>query len=155
MEILDAFKWPIVFMGSLMFLAVLFKGALEGWIARWRGLKTVFRGLSTEIDSSMEIASSKLQDIKWNSGEVSHIYWLGHDLMYLLAVLNLAGNPDHVKHGFTRSLSNLQELGLPPEYEARLQAIGQTYNQRNHEQIGDQVAQFRMEIGNLLGKLKT
>jgi len=58
---------------------------------------------------------------------------------------------DEVSHTFGK---HLRELGLPPTYEAKLQALSQMYNQKNSDQIGEQVAQFRMEIGNLIERLK-
>jgi len=153
-DTLVAFRWPITVVATVMFLALRFGKPLADWIRRWQRLRTGIGKLKTEIESPSEPSTEVSQDITWNSSEVSHIYWLGHDLMYLLAVLNLAGSPEEVRHGFRQSISNLRKLGLPPTYEAKLQALSQTYNQKNHDQIGEQVAQFRMEIGNLIEKLK-
>lgn len=156
MDTLIALRWPIIVVAIVIvvFLALLFRKPLTKWIDRWQRLRTGIGKLKTDIESPLEPSTEVSQDITWNSNEVSHIYWLGHDLMYLLAVLNVAGSPEEVRHGFRRSISNLRKLGLPPTYEAKLQALGQTYNQKNHDQIGEQVAQFRMEIGNLIEKLK-
>jgi len=153
-DTLAAFRWPMAVVAIVVFLALLFGKPLANWIRRWQKLRTVIGKWKTEIESRLEPSTEVSQDITWNSSEVSHIYWLGHDLMYLLAVLNLAGSPEGVRHGFRQSISHLRKLGLPPTYEAKLQALGQTYNQKNHDQIGEQVAQFRMEIGNLIEKLK-
>jgi hypothetical protein len=153
-DTLVALKWPIAVVVIVMFLALLFRKSLANWIRRWQRLRTGIGKLKTEIESPSEPSTEVPQDITWNSSEVSHIYWLGHDLMYLLAVLNIAGSPEEVRHGFRQSMSNLRKLGLPPTYEAKLQALSQTYNQKNSDPIGEQVAQFRMEIGNLIEKLK-
>ena len=154
MDTLAAFKWPIAVVVVVVFLALRFGKPLTNWIDRWQGMRTEIGKLMAEIESPSEPSTEVSQDITWNSNKVPHIYWLGHDLMYLLAVLNLAGSPGQVRHGFGRSISHLRELGLPPTYEAKLQALSQTYNQKNSDQIGEQVAQFRMEIGNLIEKLK-
>ena len=154
MDTLVEFKWPIVVVTTVIFLALLFGKPLADWIRRWQRLRTGIGKLKTEIESPLEPSTEVSQDITWNSNAVSHIYWLGHDLMYLLAVLNLAGSAEQVRHGFGQSISHLRELGLPPTYEAKLQALSQTYNRKNSDQIGEQVAQFRMEIGNLIAKLK-
>jgi len=151
---LVAFRWPMAVVATVVFLALLFGKPLATWIGRWQRLRTAIGKLKTEIESPSEQSTEVSQNITWNSSEVSHIYWLGHYLMYLLAVLSLAGSPEEVKHGFGRSISHLRELGLPPTYEAKLQALSQMYNQKNSDQIGEQVAQFRMEIGNLIERLK-
>lgn len=154
MDTLVALIWPIAVVVTVVFLALRFGKPLTNWIDRWQRLRTGIGKLKTEIESPLETATEVPQDMTWNSNEVPHIYWLGHDLMYLLAILNLAGSPDEVRHGFKQSISNLQKLGLPPMYEAKLQALSQTYNQKNSDQIGEQVARFRMEIGNLIEKLR-
>jgi hypothetical protein len=153
-DTLVALIWPIAVVVIVVFLALRFGKPLTNWIDRWQRLRTGIGKLKTEIESPLEPSTEMLQDITWNSNEVSHIYWLGHDLMYLLAVLNIAGSLEEVRHGFRQSISHLRKLGLPSTYEAKLQALSQTYNQKNHDQIGEQVAQFRMEIGNLIEKLK-
>jgi hypothetical protein len=139
---------------TVVFLALLFGKPLATWIGRWQKLRIGIGKLKNEIESPSEPLTEVSQDITWNSSEVSHIYWLGHDLMYLLAVLNVAGSPEEVRHGFRQSILHLRKLGLPPTYEAKLQALSQTYNRKNTDQVGEQVAQFRMEIGNLIEKLK-
>ena len=154
MDTMVAFKWPIVVLVTVMFLALRFGKPLADWIRRWQRLRTGIGKFKTEIESPLEPSIEVPQDITWNSNEVSHIYWLGHGLMYLLAILNLAGSADEVRHGFKQSILHLRKLGLPPTYEAKLQALSETYNRKNCDQIGEQVAQFRMEIGNLLDKLK-
>ena len=154
MDTLVAVGWPIAVVAIVMFLALVFRKPLADWIRRWQRLRTGIGKLKTEIESPLERSTEVLQDITWNSNEVSHIYWLGHDLMYLLAILNLAGSPKEVRHGFRQSILHLRKLGLPPTYEAKLQALSQTYNRKNTDRIGEQVAQFRMEIGNLIEKLK-
>jgi len=107
-----AFKWPIGVVATVIFLALLFRKPLATWIGRWQRLRTGIGKLKSEIESPLESSTEVPQDITWNSSEVSHIYWLGHDLMYLLAILNLAGSPDEVYHCILQMTGPLLSSGM-------------------------------------------
>lgn len=150
MSLLVELRWPIALVAIAVLLALIFKRQLAGWISRWNSMRIGLGSLRADVTGSDARESRSFGDIDWQAGKVANIYWLGHDLMYTLALVSIAGTTDQVKHGLRQSLKHLRELGLPSTYVARLQTIAQEYSAKNHQGTAERLARLRMEIGYLL-----
>lgn len=52
-----------------------------------------------------------------------HAYWLGHDVMWTIAVTAGGASKDKIAHGLTTAYHHAESLGLPPELLEELETL--------------------------------
>jgi hypothetical protein len=151
MELLRIVIWPCAFLIAFTLFITIFRAPISERIESARRLRFGKLLLEGEIPQNKRALtpSNDFSASKWRLDRVANIYWLGHDLMWTLAITTI-GTPNSIEHGLKQSLHHSRELSLPDYFKYQLDHLMKNHRSMKRDEVSREVGTLTTQVGQLL-----